>query len=573
VLEVEVVLASHSETPIDFVEIRLEGRELLRFSHDANNHLLHAAVARHGARTLGVGEHRLGARFELPPGLPPSYQGAAASVVYTLEVHVSIPWWPDRRERFMVAMAAAPEPFAPTPRTIVSTLEGPRGTTPFLEAALESTTVEAGGDLAGAVSVANTRSARIRGVDLYLVCTERARAGTGVVEQRRVRWRILDTPPEEGKPIHFRVRLRPGIGVDMRKCHLFEATWHLEVVVDQFWGLDTKLRVPIHIVGAPAATVSGPRGARAREAEPGRWVAPVGRERRALTWATIANRYGLTNDAEHERMVATIRGLTLAIELTLRGREGLYVVATMRWPNLGIDLSAERRSLADTLVRDVHIGEGAAAKRLTVLAREDAQGRAVFDDEAVAAVAWFTEVHVDDDGATLASPGGAATVTQLDTFVQAALTAARALAFGIERMPAPAKMARAAAAWEAFAQRLGGRLDRGAMRIREGRVATETVELETLWTRRGEVEGTALRVALSPPLDTFEPSSPALSAQARELATAIVGEAKGTRFGPEALEALVPGPLEDPETVAPLLQRLVQLARAARGAPDGGPYR
>jgi hypothetical protein len=563
-LDVDVVLTSASETPIDFVELRLEGRESVQFGKYGASHVFLRQKVEHGARTLGVGEHRLAGHFELPPRLMPSYRGSAASVLYTLDVHVSIPWWPDRRQRFMIPVAPRPAQFPPTPQTFLSTLEGPKGTAPFLEVSLDSTTLEIGGELAGAVSVSNTRRASIRGVDLVLVGTERATQGYGSTEALRVRWRLLEGPPEEGSPVPFRVVLGRGIGIGLVGS-LFELTWHLEAIADVVWGLDARLFMPVTLV-PPAAEAAGRK-------DPRRWVAPVGRERRALTWATVAEKLGLASDAEQERMTATLGAIELAVTLQERGAQGLHALATLRWPDLGIDLHVEPRSLTDLFVREVDLGPSDAARRVTVRAREDAQARAVLGD-ALEGLATLKEVHLDDEGGTLAAPGGAPTVAQLEAFVTAAVAATRALAFGVARVPPPQAMAGSLAAWEAFAQGHGARLVVGAMRICDVRLGTEVGEIATLWQGTHEVEGTAVRVPMSPPLDApLDLDSPALSQEARDLARVITAEARSVRLGPDALEALVAGPLDDPASVLPLLEKLAMLARAVRGALATGPYR
>ena len=357
-----------------------------------------------------------------------------------------------------------------------------------------------------------------------------------------------------------------GVGVGLATS-LFELTWHLEVVVDVAWGFDARLLVPVTLVArAPDAK---PARADAR-----RWIAPVGRERRALTWATVAEKYGLTNDAEQERMAATIGAIALSIQLQDRGTLGLYAVATLRWPGLGLDLHAELRTLTDLFVREVDLGASEAARHLTVQAREDAQARALLGDDALVALGAFKEVHLDDEGATLASPGGAPTVAQLEAFVKNVLVATRALAFGVTRVPPPRAMATSLPAWEAFARERGGRLVVGAMQSRDLRLGTEVGEVATLWSRRGDALGTALRVPLSPPLQApLNLASPALSAEARELATSIAAEARGVQLGPDTLEALVAGPLDNPASAAPLLEKLAALAGALRGAPVAGPYR
>ena len=396
-LLVEVVLTSTSETPVDFVEMRLEGREAVRFGRYGSEEKFLSLAVRHGDRTLAPGEHRLAARFDLPPGASPSYWGAAAFIDYTLAVHVSIPWWPDRRQSFSIPVAAPAVPFTPTPQTVLSTREGPQGTTPFIEASFDSTTLEVGGKLTGAISVVNTGHSTIRGVDLLLVATESPRRGFGSVESQRLRWRIHDGPPEEGKTMPFRIAPGHALGGAGVTGRLFELRWVVEVVVDVAWGPNAVLRAPLTVVALSAS---------ARATAVGRWVAPVGRERRALIWAAVADKYGMVNDAEDERMTASIGAIAVVVQLEQRGTNGLYSTATMRWPSLGIDLHVELRSLADLFVREVDVGQSDAARRLVVRAREAAQARAVLSDEALAALSTFAEVRVDDEGATVASRGG-----------------------------------------------------------------------------------------------------------------------------------------------------------------------
>jgi hypothetical protein len=128
-------------------------------------------------------------------------------------------------------------------------------------------------------------------------------------------------------------------------------------------------------------------------------------------------------------------------------------------------------------------------------------------------------------------------------------------------------------AWERFAAPHGARFDRGPMRVTAIPLGSELAEIATLWSRRGDIEGTRLRVPLSPPLDAPLGSSSSSTPRARAIAEEITLKARDTRFGPEALEALVYGPVEDPASVMPLVEALAELARALRRGADRGPYR
>ena len=90
-LQVEVVLTSRSETPIDYVETTLRGTAHMQMGKYGSSAPLLGHCARHGPRVLSKGEHRFASRFDVPQGVPPTYRGGVAWVEYVLTVHVSIP--------------------------------------------------------------------------------------------------------------------------------------------------------------------------------------------------------------------------------------------------------------------------------------------------------------------------------------------------------------------------------------------------------------------------------------------------------------------------------------------------
>lgn len=564
-LQVEVVLTSRTDTPIDYVETKLVGTAWMQVGRYGSSLRLVEQRARHGPRTLTKGEHRFASRFDLPEGLPPTYRGGVAWVDYTLAVHASIPWWPDRRQSFALPVGPVARDGGPTPQVFVSSLEGPRGSTPFLELALESTTLEIGGVLVGAVSTTNTGQVTIRALDLVLVALEASAQSSFTHAVRRARWRILDGPPSEGQSVPFRVALPQHLQVGFA-TPLFEVRWAVDVVAEVVWGRDATLRAPVTLVPGRIA-----RPAR----EKARWVAPVGRERRAVTWAAVADRHGMVNDAAEERMSAEVGGASVAVSTQQRGAAGLYWTATVKWPPLGIDLHAEPRSWTDAFSANrVDLGVGRSASKFTARGREAAQVLAVLGEGALDAVARFEEAAVNDDGAVLASRARAETLPQLDAFVRDAIAAAQALALGVARLPPPEAMKEHVEAWRAFASRLGGRLQIGSMRITSTSFGPEAVDIETLWSGPHRIEGTAVRLRLSPPIEgELDLDSPGTSAESRQLVKAITERARNVRLGPDALEALLDGPLDDPSTVEPLLVTLADLARSIRGVPQTGPFR
>jgi hypothetical protein len=563
-LQVEVVLTSQSDTPIDYVETKLVGTARMQVGRYGSSLRIIEQRARHGPKTLTKGEHRFASRFDLPEGLPPTYRGGIAWVDYTLAVHASIPWWPDRRQSFALPVGPVPREVGPTPQVFVSSLDGPHGSTPFLELALESTALEIGGVLVGAVSTTNTRQVTIRSLDLVLVALEASARSSFTHDVQRARWRILDGSPSEGQSVPFRVALPQHLQVGFA-TPIFEVRWALDVVAEVVWGRDAMLRAPMTLVPGRIARTAK---------DTSRWVAPVGRERRAVTWAAVADRHGMVNEAAEERMSAEVGGASLVVSTQHRGAAGLYWTATVKWPPLGIDLHAEPRNWTDVFTAHrVDLAGGRSASKFTARGREAAQVRAVLGDGTFDALARFDEATVYDDGAVLASRARAETLPQLDAFVRDSVAAAQALALGTARLPPPEAMRGYLEAWRAFASRLGGQLQVGSMRITSTSFGPDAVEIETLWSGPG-IEGTAVRVRLSPALDgELDLDAPATSAESRQLARAITERARSVRLGPDALEALLDGRLDDPSTVEPLLVNLAELARSVRGMPQAGPFR
>jgi hypothetical protein len=579
-LEVDILLRSAAETPIDFIEAVLRGHEIVQYGRYGEGREILNLVARDvpGEGKLGAGDYVFRARFDVPKRAIPTYRGHIAKVHYVLGVHVSIPWWPDRRGSYGIPVVGALPVFVATPKSLASTSDGPRGSKPYIEASLESTTLVAGERIDGMVSVQNPGQATIRGVDLCLVRTERLSNANLAQQVMSHRWRIHDGAPRDGEPFSFAVRLPRDLPPPVEGS-LFRVGYTLEIVVDVAWGFDAKIVTPVLIL---PVEVPHPHG-RAVGA-PTSSIAPVGRERMRLVWTSVAEARGLAIDGD--RMHAEYGPVSLSILLEQRGTDGYFSTARLAWPPLGIDLHVEPRTWTDALTGGALSIDVPGADRFTTRAREAAQAHAILGTGAFAWLASFLEAHVYDHGALLASRGGAHEVVELDAFVVKAVVAARAIAKGISELPPPASMASTLPAWEAFAARLQGKLDRGPMAVRGVAFAGESAEIETRWGRDGAPIGTAVKVVLAPPLalPTTEPdpdvvtvdlASPGVSADARARAAAILA-IEGVRHlhvAQDRLEALVDAPLADPAVTESVLQALADLARSLRGMTSAGPFR
>lgn len=566
----ETVLTARSETPIDFVSLILRcnvftaaGSGKSRSEHTST---LYHREWRSEPSKLTPGEHRHRVAFDLPDTLPPTYSGTDALIDYAVRVHVSIPWWPDRIETFTVPVASAESPAAPPPRpqSFATSPEGPRGKDSFMEVALETTQLAAGDVLTGSVSVQNLRGKRIRGIEVAIVEVESVSLPTFEVrEARRYSIRVRDGAPREGEAIPFGVRLPDGATPTFR-AGAFQVSSHLEVRAIVAWGEDIIVRPPLHV--SPRA--SAPRSKRG-------WVAPVGRERRAIVWQRASQRALLVSDPEAERMYGTRGGISIEIRTEQRHAD-FWLVAKLAWPSLGLDLDIGERRWTDVLSLDVvKSGNAKADARFAAHAREHLQARSVVTPELMIALLRFEDVKLDDSSATLASRGTSHATEPVEAFVAAVLHASDAIAAAGERVPPPVMLAPHVVAWRAFAERLRGRLELGRMHVHDGVIGTDRVTVGTEWTRSGALVGTRIRVVVDPPLDAPPASRDdvEVSPAARDAWRDLAARAHVVRVERDAVLVELEGKLADPLEVMPIVELAVSLRRALAGLEGAGPFR
>ena len=564
------VLDVKSETPIDYVamtltcrltSVRGEGEDRREYK-DA----LFGREWRSPPETLTPGTHRYQVAFDLPDHLPATYIGKSARIEYALRVYVSIPWWPDRDETFAVPVVWPDSPVSPppTPKLFATSVDGPRGVAPFMDLALETSALAIGEALAGSVSLQNLRGKRIRGVEVAFVETETiTQPQWGQSEGNRFFIRIHDGTPAEAEPLRFRIVVPDSATAAFQSGTVAVAT-HLEARAIVAWGEDLVVRAPLWIL--PRA--SAPR------AEPG-WVAPVGRERQALAWHAAAERMGLVSDPAAERMTKAHGNVT--IEITTRQSDGdFWLVASLGYPSLGLDLDLAQRSWMDLVVPNVvKTGLAEIDARFKIQAREHVQAQIVLTPALTSALATFEEVRVDDATATLARRGSAHSFDTLAAFVTGAIEVATQLQAASALVTAPAAFASDVLAWRAFAERHRGRLELGRMRVNDATVGIDRVTVGTDWTRNGQLVGTRVRVAIDPALTAVpaSPDDPAISPAARDAWRGLLAGARGVRVEPAAVAVDLEGKLADPGAALPIIELAVALRRALSGLTGAGPFR
>lgn len=392
----ELVLNSKGETPVDFISLTLRGEEWIRGEAGWDKRAVVAQQAKFPARTLEPGEQRVAARFVLPPDAPPTHRGTAIYVRYELDAHVSIPWWPDRRELYVLPVVRRALPsLAEPPKVFTNARSSPADL--HLEATLDRLSIEAGGVVAGVVSFANVAGKRLDSVELVF------RAREGVTTSRGTYWidgaslvsSILDRPPREGESAAFRVRLPADATATFANARA-RLAWSVAVVVHVSFGEDVRLEVPITVTPAHQ---QGAGLARRQSVLP-----PVGRERRALLFRAVGQRLGLEVDPEGEELRGAVGAATLLLRLEQREDEGLMAVAELSWPALALDLAVRERRWSDAFGDGVELGDPAFEKRVHVRASDVERARRLFDEALRAAMLDLPSLELHDEGALLGRP-------------------------------------------------------------------------------------------------------------------------------------------------------------------------
>ena len=506
--DVDVVLASRSETPTDYVDVSLVsevGVAIPQGKTVAARQAQHVPTQcfRWTPKTLAVGEHRQRFRFALPNWAPPSFRAAGGwcRVAYTVEVHVAIPMWIDRHAFFALPVAAPPHMIAAGTQAIVAThTNGPQAGALYIECSLEATQLSPGEELHGEVSFANVASKRIRRITLSIVGTERTREPYNAVNPVvRYATTLVSGPPPEGESFPFRFSLPANLWPSF-DARLFALQWTFEVRADVVLGSDVVLTIPIDVARMPPGVEPPPRSHRA---------VPVGRQRLARLWAIVAQRNGLAYDEHSATMIASDARGAVSMTLAREAFEGtLGSVATFRYPHLGLDVRLGERGLFTILTRHFTLPDATADGRFAVTGRENAQLAAFFDPELARYLATATRVELDDDQCRIHVPGAASTASTLEAVVRAATHVMELLAAAIARIPPPVAMAPNVAAWRAFADATSGRLELGRVWIHDATIGGFRFEVGTVFEPDSPApRGTLVRVPSSRRSITRRPST------------------------------------------------------------------
>ncbi|MBI2892865.1 MAG: hypothetical protein HYY06_04885 [Deltaproteobacteria bacterium] len=588
----EVALRCKSEVPVEFIDVTFQSEERLTTGGDLSaphvvvRPALRARVSE--AQCLPKGDHRFAARFELPRDVPPSYVGRSIEHRSSIEVLVSIPWWPDARSTFEVVVTRARPPALGAARPAIRfSTAGPVSREPYCEGSLVRDVVFAGGTLEGAIALGNVEYNRYTAIGLSLVGVERV--GAAQAEAHRYSIVLPVVEPVEGRVEPFRMRLPEGIQPSFSHGRT-SLSWSLEIELEVAWGQNLTASVPLTVALPEPDEPS-------KVARPQAAAHVIGSERWRRIWTQEAERSGLTLTRE-QQLDGTRGPVSISIRRNHRGADGIYLVGRLSWPSLGLDLVLQKRCRANRARGQVvEVGDDEAARELRVVAREPEQVHPLLPARLLRVLGRFESVLLDDDGALLSVRDAGHNPVTLGTFVSDVVDVAESMSRAPESIPPPAALAGAAPAWRRFARELGGTLQSSRMWIAGGSWGGLPVAVGTTWTPRGKPEATVIEVGLAPPLDfpiqlAFETAEPEdegrtlerieglegevaarIDRRARAALAKLFGRSRRVELSSSAVRTAGPAPCMDPALLVSQLGASVELARALRRELPLGPYR
>lgn len=246
------------------------------------------------------------------------------------------------------------------------------------------------------VSFANVAARRIKSVELVFHAREGFRWDSQVYWVDGATWvsPILERAPREGESVSFRVKFPEDatISFDTPSAHL---NWTVAVAARVSFGEDLEIEVPLTVT---SKSKRGTAEARRRTVLP-----PVGRERRALLFRAVGEKLGLEVDAEAEEMKGVVGAASLVLRLEQRDDKGLFAVAELAWPALGMNVSLRERRWTDAFGDVIELDKAFDA-RVHVSGQDPERVRRMFDEELRVALLTLASLELDDDGALLGRP-------------------------------------------------------------------------------------------------------------------------------------------------------------------------
>lgn len=370
---IDIEITCDDDTRVTYVDATLSGRQgwsvgggNQRVSHSAVNPHLEARLV--GRGVLPKGQTNLQATFELPSWVPPSHSLMPAYAYVELKFHVSIPWWPDGRYRFVLPVRQRPPAVVARSPGAFKSAANKEGA-PRLEVSLASTRLVAGEVAVGSVALyhVDDRSAR----EVSLVFEPMLR----LVGRGRERWRqgqgfsYAVTVPAggAGTSVPFRIQLPPSTTPSFRSV-THELSWQLYARSGSLFSSKVELAVPLEIVDQAAIATTERLAAAPRLAD----------ERVAIVLERFAETHGWhAEDDARTGGVAVARDTGhghLHVTYDYRGEDGTFLVSRVSTSSLGLGLEVTpSSSLRHVFFHDIEVDIAAWDRANLVRARSEQQ--------------------------------------------------------------------------------------------------------------------------------------------------------------------------------------------------------
>lgn len=493
-MQVEVI--ANDELKVDFIDATLiteegwqikSGKQTIGFTWKS----FERRVRLREFGVLPAGSSTFSAQFGVPAALPPTHQVEPAWNVCVLRIHVSIPWWPDGRYRFPLAVGhRIADPIERTPVVMRSTQSGERADKPRIELGLASSRLIAGEALTGSVALFHIDDDKPREVTLALVPSLTLN-GRGSARHRRGEMicSTIELPAGfAGKAQQFELAIPASITPSFAsETHALD--WHLLASIGSFFGPNIALRVPLTIVDLSAARMTPRLLAPPRVADT-RVTAIMAQHAQAAGWTE-------TQVDEQPAIAREVGDSQLRVAYSYRGEDGTFLVGRVDHPSLGLGLAVKPSStVRHVFFKDIEIDVAAWDRAHHVVARFPEQtipflraaiGRALGEAALGQLVRW------DDDAIVFERP-----IASLEAADVAALGGALGhVAAVIEKarpeIKAPPGITVDVAAWQELARWLRGTLGLGELAI-DGELDRMPVALGLKWDREDRPESLLVEV-------------------------------------------------------------------------------
>jgi hypothetical protein len=478
--DVRIEIVAERDTPIDFIEVRAIGAQGWAVGVGDSRTVERVSFPELVARVADAGRLPPGrttyhARFALPPGMAPSHKIDPAWARFELRVHVSIPWWLDGRERFVIPVRLPP------PRVVqrepVAARSTARVNSPRIEVSLASKRVVVGETVVGSCAVFHMDDRDPRDVDLQVVPVfELHRRGRSRQHRGNAYHMTLTLPAgSAGTSVPFRMTLPPDVPPSFA-THSHTLSWQLVAAAGRRFAGKIDVAVPLELVDASAATATEPLQIAPRLADDhvgavfARYAAETG-------WQHVRE----DSDPAIER---SSPGGDLRIRYSYRGSEGTYLVAQLAHPRLGLGLEVRRATLLDRLTPDLEIDLPGWDRAHYVTVRAPAQATPFLAAAVPAVLATIAHVgklvQWSDERIVFERPILGVDPSDLRQLDESLEVLASALADARATIAPPPGLAVDVAAWHALARHLHGELVVGDLSI-DGELDRAPVQLRIDW--------------------------------------------------------------------------------------------